>query len=209
MGWTMYFIEKMELCKKNINDFTSLVNIAFLGRSKVNHFNAFTEISPLALEEELVENNCTVFVAKAKEEPNKIIGGIVTKVRNGDCLLFKAAVSPEFQGQGIASNLIKKAKEFALQSNCKTMSLGVGSVWKGAIHTYKKAGFIKTRVEAHVPGSYKLFEMKYFFNGISFFKKIKIKLSYFISLVKFNLLFKKDSTPNWLHKKLFKGRKPS
>lgn len=110
-------------------------------------------------------------------------------------------VNPNEQNKGIGKKLLLNTEKYCIEKGYKYMSLGVSNIYKPAVIIYKKFGFKKCGVYANVPNTCYFFEMRKVINGKD--NNFERVLNYYISKIKFFILFKKDSTPKILHKILF------
>lgn len=77
------------------------------------------------------------------EDGEKIVGSVgVYKISNKECELRKMYLSPEYQGQGIGSTLMRNALEKAKLLGYRYMTLQTNSVLNKALPLYEKYGFI-------------------------------------------------------------------
>lgn len=78
-----------------------------------------------------------------------VVTGTVAMVRyDSDTFeLSKMAVSPDFQGKGIANLLMNACITFAHSRNAKRIFLETNSILETAISLYRKFGFVETRLD--------------------------------------------------------------
>lgn len=71
----------------------------------------------------------------------KVTGFIGIRVVQSDAHITNLAILPEYQGNGLARELIKEAKKYALSKECLTVSLEVKTNNMKAITLYLSEGF--------------------------------------------------------------------
>src|SRR5690606_24194109 len=79
--------------------------------------------------------------------------------------LAKMAVSPEFQGRGIANILMAKCIEFAEHKGARTIFLESNTKLANAIALYRKFGFEETEQDKNTPYSRCNIRMELAING--------------------------------------------
>lgn len=77
---------------------------------------------------------------------NKIIGSVRAKIEEGVCKIGRLIVSPEFQGQGIGSRLLKQIEKMHVNANYFELFTGSKSI--GNIRLYEKHGYAASRTRA-------------------------------------------------------------
>lgn len=110
------------------------------------------------------------------------------------------------QRQGIGSFLMKELENIALKNNCQLLQLNVTNIYIPAVHLYEKSGFKKLMVYANVPGTYYFIRM---IKSIGKYKFPEYKRIYELvkSIIVFKILFKSDSSPTFVHDKIYKKLK--
>lgn len=78
-----------------------------------------------------------------------VVAGTCAMVRTNDTLfeLTKMAVSPDFQGRGIANRLMDACIEFARAKGAETIFLETNSKLPVALALYRKYGFVDTPLD--------------------------------------------------------------
>ena len=84
----------------------------------------------------LVGYSCWVY-----QQQQEVIGYVVMSVAAGEAHILTLAVHPEYQGQGIAKNILDHALENSREKGADTIYLEVRPSNSRAIDIYQKAGF--------------------------------------------------------------------
>ncbi|MDB4540501.1 GNAT family N-acetyltransferase [bacterium] len=99
-----------------------------------------------------IQNSCSgAFADKvytAFNEQSKLMGFITVKKRKNRATVGLLAVSSEHRRQGVGRSLIQRAKCFALQQGCASLSVGTQATNTGANTLYSKEGFVVERSES-------------------------------------------------------------
>ena len=179
-------------------------DFAFSNRKSNKKKNPYTSIN----EDEFLKmlNNSNVCMYAMVQDD--IVQGAVCCTytnENGNkiCGISHVCVSPEQQRKGIARRLLNYVEEQAIKSNCQMLRLNVGSIWEPAVNLYTSLGFKKYGLVAHLPETYYLIRMVKTLVPYHV-PEWKRKAIFFYSKIKFAVLFHKDSTPNTLHRIIYK-----
>lgn len=107
-----------------------------------------------------------------------------------------------YQKQGIGSFLMKEVEDIALQNGSELLQLNVANIYLPAIHLYKKSGFKNLMIYANVPQTYYFIRM---IKAIGNYKFPEGKRIYELirSIIIFKALYKRDSSPTFVHKMLY------
>lgn len=183
--------------EKMIDEFLNGVNAAFKDRS--GDFIPYEPLEKEKITQDNIENFCLI------DESNKMIGGLSLKTANEKGktgLISHVWVHPDEQHRGIGKKLLENTEKYCVDNGYASMTLGVSNIYKPAYNLYKNYGFKKYKIYANVPNTY------YFVGMIKYLEakenSFARSINYIISKIKFSLLFKKDSTPNLLHKIIFR-----
>jgi GNAT superfamily N-acetyltransferase len=79
----------------------------------------------------------------------RIVGSVRAKATDGVCAIGRLVVHPEFQGQGIGSQLLKKIE--ACFTGLSKYELFTGSKSEANIRLYERHGYVSTRTQALSP----------------------------------------------------------
>ncbi len=136
----------MKISKANQNDLSAILELQYIAYEKeAIQYNDFS-IPPLkqTLKHLLKESEgCTILKA-VKDET--IIGSVRGIEQGGICKIGRLIVHPDFQHQGIGSQLLSDIEQhFSLVS---TFELFTGSDSKENIRFYKKFGYIEYKRES-------------------------------------------------------------
>ena len=204
----MVVVMKIEIVNSGnvalIQEVIRVHNLAFSNRETKGKKNPYTPIN----EEEFLKmlNNSNAYMY-AMVQDDSVQGAVCCTYENENgnkiCGISHVCVNPEQQRKGIARRLLNYAEEQAIQSNCQMMRLNVGSIWEPAVNLYTSLGFLKHGIVAHVPGTYYLIRMVKILAPYSV-PVWKQKATFLYSRIKFAVLFHKDSTPNTLHRIIYK-----
>lgn len=93
---------------------------------------------------EILENPYSIMYVY--EENNHVLGYIGFWITFELCQLVTIAVSPSFQGRGIASLMIRMMEQEALKNACDTISLEVRVSNDAAKQLYSKCGFFEVGI---------------------------------------------------------------
>ena len=113
-----------------------------------------------------------------------------------------------YQKQGIGSFLMKAVEDIALQNGSELLQLNVANIYLPAVHLYKKSGFKNLMIYANVPQTYYFIRM---IKAIGNYKFPEGKRIYILikSIIIFKILFKRDSSPTFVNKKIYTRLKAS
>lgn len=186
-----------------IIEFVSGVNIAFSQRKDIrNQLMSFRDITEEEIKNE-IEEGSQVYVC---EKDELIVGGLCCKydIENKAelCKIYHVWIHPHFQGRGIAQKLLSEIEKVAKSKNCVLMRLNVANTYKPALKLYEKMGYVPLKIYANEPGTYYFIRMVKKIGTYKYFsvKRYQILLS---SMVKFVLLYKKDSSPTVLNRLIY------
>ncbi len=113
-----------------------------------------------------------------------------------------------YQKQGIGSFLMKKVEDIALQNGIELLQLNVANIYLPAVHLYKKSGFKNLMIYANAPQTYYFIRMIKEIGNYRFPESKRI-CTLIKSIVIFKILFKKDSSPTFVNKKVYTRLKDS
>lgn len=146
-------MNKPKYAVAKIEDIDILVNLnSFMDNSKRAPFKKIKKENSSIVKKfflsAIINKKQEIFVAKIKKE---IIGFIVVLIRStpkifknkNEAVITDLFVKKEFRKNGVAKNLIKKAKQFAKKKSCSYLRLNVSYENKIAQKVYEKAGFKK------------------------------------------------------------------
>lgn len=107
-----------------------------------------------------------------------------------------------YRKKGIAIMLMEKAEQICNLSECEIMVLNVANIYNPAVRLYKKVGFKEFRIIANLPKTFYLIQMIKQIKGEKI-SKIRQRVEWIISKVKFRILYKTDSSPTFVNKIYF------
>lgn len=165
--------------------------------------------------EQITSDNLTLDIMKSENsgcgafamvDRGDILGGLCCKYlyENGTktAKIFHLGVCPKNQGNGIARALIEYLENRAREDEVKYVQLDVANIAFPAKHLYESMGYKPYKIYANVPGTYYFIRyIKQLLPYCGF--ELKRKRSLFVSKIKFFILFREDSTPNWLHRMIY------
>lgn len=186
-----------------IQQFTSVLNKAFLARTSKTNRNPFTPMSYTQIKEEIQRNYRTYIMLDGDTVTGGVCYDVMTIGSKKIGVVSRVCVDPEYQRRGIAQELLENVYGQAVSDGCDWIELNVGSAWVAAVSLYKRMGYEITEIAAHIPGTYALYKMVRIINSQAYPKWERAK-KHFMSWVKFKILFHPDSTPNMFCKLLFK-----
>lgn len=92
--------------------------------------------------EEMLENYLPTSHCFQARKGDRIIGVLAMKLQSDtEAEIMNLAVSPAFQGQGIAKRLLQKAEETAIGLGIKEMKVATGNSSPTPLALYQKVGF--------------------------------------------------------------------
>ena len=80
-----------------------------------------------------------VYVAESRDE--EIVGTVACSIHGNDGHLRGMAVHPEWQGQGIAEQLLRSAELELIEAGCRQMTLDTTEPLRRAANFYRRNGF--------------------------------------------------------------------
>lgn len=169
---------------------------------------------PFELDElrEIVNSEITVPNIYVMEDNGVFVGGVIclyafSKEKNLKIAKISKVFSlPEYQKKGIASQLLEYAEENAKTDGMQIMQLDVANNYLPAVNLYRKMGYLPFSVYANEPNTYYFIR---FIKSISPYKFSNFKrlISLIRSKMVFSLLFKKDSSPSWFGRYVYRKLK--
>lgn len=148
-----------------------------------------------------------VFFYHAVDSAGKVIGGACCthKIDSNNYkvgIISNVWVHPNEQKKGISKQILYCLEKHALSLDTQMLQLNVANIYMPALSLYKRLGFVPLLIYANVPGTYYFIRMikpldKFVYPN---YKRIIIRV---LSWIKFQILFKKDSTPKWVHKLIY------
>ena len=191
-------MEIQKIDKKNIalQIFLEKANEAYKARSSES-----IPFSPLTMDE--IKDNEQIFIVIDGEE---IVAGcclspmqpLVVKLQHVWTDVAKAR-------KGYASFLVNEVEKIAKAQGNQQLKLGVMATYKPAYNLYKKKGWKPYALVANTPpASYTISMVKYLVEKGKTCFELKRKVRFFFVKIRFFLLFKKDSTPKWLYRVIYK-----
>lgn len=133
-----------------------------------------------------------------------MVGGLMfNDMGEGNTKISKVWVGPEYQGNDLAKKMLLAAEDHLRTAGVRFVYLSVANIYQPAYQLYKKCGYQKIGITANVPETYYFVDMIKPLTDKVFPKKKRIR-RYAVSWIKFHLLFDKYSTPNFIHKLLFR-----
>lgn len=115
-------------------------------------------------------------------------------------------VEPKNQGHQIARKMVLKVENVFRGAGVCIFSLSVAHNYQPAVKLYKKCGYRIVGIYANMPHTYHFWEMEHRDNK-NIATECRRIISLGISIIKYSLLFSKDSTPTLLHRIIFTNRK--
>lgn len=196
-------ISVRELSEDILTQYTNVVNKAFLNRKNSKNINPYSIMNYEEVRNEIISNG-KLFVVYSDE--NEIVGGAIVKygMDQKEVSIHHVCIDPEYQGQGYAKKLLREIIKWSSIKGVNALELTVGSIWEHTIGLYKSVGFKTTKIEAHIPHTYFIIQMKLYMQHLHFISFIAIKVKLIKSIIIFCGLYHMDSTPNLFCKLLKK-----
>lgn len=185
---------------EELNLWISELNKSFKNRSSANI--PYKEIKSKDI---VIDNNNTIL--GIYNDANKLLGGASLSY----CMEYNNVKTAKvehvwtmtsYQKQGIGSFLMKKVEDIALQNGSELLQLNVANIYLPAVYLYKKSGFRNLMIYANVPQTYYFIRM---IKAIGNYKFPEGKRIYELirSTIIFKALYKRDSSPTFVHKMLY------
>lgn len=185
---------------EELNLWISELNKSFKNRSSANI--PYKEVKSKDI---VIDNNNTIL--GIYNDANKLLGGASLSY----CMEYNNVKTAKvghvwtmtsYQKQGIGSFLMKKVEDIALQNGSELLQLNVANIYLPAVYLYKKSGFRNLMIYANVPQTYYFIRM---IKAIGNYKFPEGKRIYELirSTIIFKALYKRDSSPTFVHKMLY------
>lgn len=182
---------------EEVNLWISELNKSFKNRSSANI--PYKEVKSKDI---VIDNNNMIF--GIYDDANKLLGGASLSY----CMEYNNVKTAKvghvwtmtsYQKQGIGSFLMKEVENIALQNGSELLQLNVANIYLPAVHLYKKNGFKNLMIYANVPQTYYFIRM---IKAIGNYKFPEGKRIYELirSIIIFKVLYKRDSSPTFIHK---------
>lgn len=187
---------------QDLNEYAVHLDQAYLNRAKYDSRIRYKPISITLLRTQLDHHNTVVLIARNGQT---IVGGTYVRIATENNVvignIFHLFTHPDFQGRGIAKQLMLKAEEHSIKAGCSLLQLNVGHIVKPAISLYKKLGYRPLHIYACEPKTFHFIRMIKPLAPYHYPESKRI-LTLFFSKLKFYSLFHSDSTPH-RHQKVF------
>lgn len=185
---------------EELNLWISELNKSFKNRSSTNI--PYKEVKSKDI---VIDNNNMIL--GIYNDANKLLGGASLSY----CMEYNNVKTAKvghvwtmtsYQKQGIGSFLMKEVEDIALQNGSELLQLNVANIYLPAVHLYKKSGFKNLMIYANVPQTYYFIRM---IKAIGNYKFPEGKRIYELirSIIIFKALYKRDSSPTFVHKMLY------
>ena len=185
---------------EEVNLWISELNKSFKNRSSANI--PYKEVKSKDI---VIDNNNIIL--GIYNDANKLLGGASLSY----CMEYNNVKTAKvghvwtmtsYQKQGIGSFLMKEIEDIALQNGSELLQLNVANIYLPAVHLYKKSGFKNLMIYANVPQTYYFIRM---IKAIGNYKFPEGKRIYELirSIIIFKALYKRDSSPTFVHKMLY------
>lgn len=185
---------------EELNLWISELNKSFKNRSSANI--PYKEVKSKDI---VIDNNNIIL--GIYNDANKLLGGASLSY----CMEYNNVKTAKvghvwtmtsYQKQGIGSFLMKEVEDIALQNGSELLQLNVANIYLPAVHLYKKSGFKNLMIYANVPQTYYFIRM---IKAIGNYKFPEGKRIYELirSIIIFKALYKRDSSPTFVHKMLY------
>lgn len=182
---------------EEVNLWISELNKSFKNRSSANI--PYKEVKSKDI---VIDNNNMIL--GIYNDANKLLGGASLSY----CMEYNNVKTAKvghvwtmtsYQKQGIGSFLMKEVENIALQNGSELLQLNVANIYLPAVHLYKKNGFKNLMIYANVPQTYYFIRM---IKAIGNYKFPEGKRIYELirSIIIFKALYKRDSSPTFIHK---------
>lgn len=201
VGDTRGEMKEMECCilqEYGLANFCEGMNVAFRHRS--NKFIPFKDERVLDLVEQFHRGSNFIGIFRDQE----MVGGLMFKIKDkGNAEINHVWIAPEYQGNGYAKKLLMDSEEYIRLAGGRFVYLAVANNYKPAYLLYKKCGYKKIGITANEPETYYFIDMikpltnQRYPNG-------KRLARYSFSWLKFHLLFDNHSTPNYIHRMIYR-----
>lgn len=181
---------------KAMETFLQKANEAYQSRS-----NEKVPFMPIALSDITDEEQIFVLIDGAE----MVSGCCIYRMAEGIARLQHVWTDTQKPRRGYASCLINEVEKIVKGQGNIQLKLGVVSAYLPAYKLYKKKGWKGYALVANQPKTcYTISMVKYLGDEGKFKFECKRCLQYLISKIKFFMLFKKDSSPKWLYRVLYK-----
>ena len=136
--------------KANVDDaeeILSLQKLSYLSEAEI--YSDYT-IPPLIDTIDSIKDDFEKYYFLKVTEKGKIIGSVRARIsKPGTCYIGRLIVHPDFQNQGIGTNLMDEIEE--IFAECQRLELMTGHLSKKNINLYKKRGYRVFRTEKLTP----------------------------------------------------------
>ena len=134
----------------SLSDAETILALQKLAYQSEARFYDDWSLSPLTQEiESLREEFGTSLMLKATVAEDRLVGSVRARVDDGTAAIGRLIVDPEFQGQGIGSELLKAVE--AACADAAKFELFTGSRSETTIRLYQRHGYTVTRTEPVSP----------------------------------------------------------
>ena len=191
----------MEIKTINKNDsiiqaFIEKANVAYLARS-----SSYIPFEPLSIED--IRDNEQIFIVIDEEE--MVAGCCLIPIRPLEIKLQHVWTDVKKARKGYASFLVNEVEKVAKEQGNQQLKLGVMAAYKPACKLYRKKGWKPYALVANTPpASYTISMVKYLYEKGKLRFEIKRCIRFFFNRIKFFILFRRDSTPKWLYRVVYK-----
>ena len=166
--------------------------------------NGIIEYKPLPVNEVKQENVRVFCILDAGE---MVSGCCIYRMAEGVARLQHVWTDVSKSRCGYASYLIDCVEKILKEQGYLQLKLGVVSAYLPAYNLYKKKGWKPYALVANQPKTCYIISMvKYLGEKGRFQFECRRRFQYVVSSVKFFLLFKKDSSPKWLYRVIYKKK---
>ena len=185
-----------------MNEFLIKMNTAF--KERVSKKILYTEITLNDLRKKTFKYALCIY-----KNSDMVAGVCIFKderYESNAVLIKHLWVSSAHKRQGIADYLLKKIEGLETLDDTNIISLSVANIYLPAVRLYKKNGYKSIKIHANIPNTFYLIEMMKTL-GMYRFPLIKRYYSLIKTWLKFIVLYRKDSSPTILNRKIYEKRK--
>jgi ribosomal protein S18 acetylase RimI-like enzyme len=137
----------VEIIAAELNDAEEIIELQRLAyQSEAKLYNDWSLPALMQTIDSLKKEFERSVILKAIIEDNKIIGSVRAYIDDGICKIGRLIVDPEFQGQGIGSNLLEQIE--GRYKNANSFELFTGNKSISNIRLYKKHGYVESHTKA-------------------------------------------------------------
>lgn len=187
---------RIQKCDEIMDTFLQKANAAYQVRS-----NEKLPFAPITLSD--IKDDEQIFLLMDGNEA--VSGCCIYRLKEKVVRLQHVWTDTQKTRQGYASYLIREVEKIVKEQGELQLKLGVVSAYLPAYRLYRAMGWKRYAILANQPKTcYTISMVKYLGDKGRFRFECRRCFQYLLSKIKFFMLFKKDSTPKWLYRTLYK-----